>query len=311
MFSETLYNRMKFDKEFNESMEKASHVEYEYFTKFMGGERPDPTPLNRSYYELHKSAFELSILFSPRAAKVPAHTGDYLLTILGIAKMGQCYISNLRRLINTSNLKGSSVKRIDKMHLSFNHMQSLFESMEMDVQSALDRYLSTGTPLSRADVSRYSKGLLRIRRAYFRMRSKVHYMEHHFNFSAGIYDKYEPLVRMMRSQYATGQKTAVFSQSVEYKEYAKSILQESNNYLNAVYDLDSKRARCKRRDYVDLENTAFIVNYTMPRDAVLKHVLLLRSLSPAAFFNNDELIRTQPAANRMKPDAIALATKKF
>ncbi|MCX8206143.1 MAG: hypothetical protein N3H30_02845 [Candidatus Micrarchaeota archaeon] len=310
MLSEEIYRKMKLDREFNTSLSKANMVEAEYSQKFVQGIRPDLGDLNRAYHALHKSAFELSMLFSPRATVTPPRQGDFLLTIMTIAGIGQAYIGNVISLIERNGIRNPSVKRVDKLLSNFRQMQEIFTGLEADVRQSLDAYISRGEHPSRDRISRYSKDLLRLRRAYFRVRAKLNALEKSVDFSGYEYRHYEPLVMLMRSQHQThARKQAAPATTGEYKEYVRSLLQESNSYMNAVFDFDARRARHKRKDLLDIENAKFIASYKLPRDAVVRHAEFLKSMNPTVFFTEDEFHRIRPEGRKTKPDALLFSKK--
>lgn len=292
MLSQTLYDLMKIDTEFNSKLEKASLVEAEYAVNFANASTQDIGPLNRSYHEMHRSAFELSLLFSPRATKTPSLFGDYLLTLMSIVKMGQNYVFNLKNLIKNSNLKQSQVKRVDKIELNLAQIESLLNSLEEELQSSLSLYVENNTPPSKKDISRYNKTLLKIRRTYYRMQSKIHKLEEHFDFSKNSYRTYEPLMRLMRSRFVESH-TGISSRALRYKEYISSILKDSGRYATVVYDVE-KRPTLNRKNQLDLEDTLFIMNYNLPREVVAKHVQLLRAIPPAILSSQDDYIKMKP-----------------
>ncbi|MEM0438234.1 MAG: hypothetical protein QXU54_02945 [Candidatus Micrarchaeia archaeon] len=309
MLSEEIYRKMKLDREFNACLSKTNQVEADYSQKFVQGIRPDVADLNRAYHSLHKSAFELSILFSPRATVTPSRQGDFLLTIITISSIGRAYAANVISLIEKGPVNRNAVKRIDKLLLNFKNMQSKFTELEADARKLLDAYLSGGAQIPKEKISYYSKSLLQLRRAYFRVRAKASLLEKSFDFSGYAYSHYEPLMILMRSHQPAPRRQSVSAATEEYKEYVRSLLEESNSYMNAVFDFDTRRAKHKRKDSLDIETAKFIASYKLPRDAVLRHAEFLKSVNPAVFFTEDEFMRIRPEGQKTKPEALFLSKK--
>ncbi len=302
MLSETLYKRMMLDREFTSSMTKASSAESEYATRWASGEKPEPAPLNMAYHDYHRSAFELSLLFSPRAARTPSFTGDFLLTVMSIVKMGKVYVSNLKQFISNSNLKKSNVKRLDKVGLNLNQMLEMFDTLEADVQSSIDAYVASGKGPEKSKISSYSKSLLRVRRSYFRVQGKLQTIEKHLDFSAGAYQSYEPLIMLVRSHQGSRSKKASYSPTKDYSEYMGALANDANAYLEAVYNYDTARSKHKKKDYIDMANTAFIASYKLPRDAVVRHANALRNINPTLIYAEEDITKLKPV---QKPKALA------
>lgn len=309
MLSEEIYRKMKLDREFNICMSRANQLEAEYSQKFVQGMQPDVADLNRAYHLLHKSAFELSILFSPRATVTPSRHGDFLLTIITISSIGRAYATNMISLIEKGAINSGVVKRVDKLLLSFKNMQSKFMELEADAQKLLEMYISSGAQVPKEKISYYSKSLLQLRRAYFRVRAKSSLLEKSFDFSGYVYSHYEPLMILMRSHQPPSRKPSVSATTEEYKEYVRSLLEESNSYMNAVFDFDMRRAKHKRKGSLDIETAKFIVSYKLPRDAVLRHAEFLKSMNPAVFFTEDEFTKIRPERQKIKPEVLFLGKK--
>ncbi|MEM3364565.1 MAG: hypothetical protein QXS93_03590 [Candidatus Micrarchaeia archaeon] len=300
MLSETLYKRMMLDKEFISSMTKAYIAGRDDNCSSAAGDCISLTEKNIALHKYHRSAFELALLFSPRASRTPSFIGDFLLTIASIAKLGKTYISNFRWLISISDFKKSRVKRLDKVNISLSQMQEMLETLEADVQSSIKDYISSQEVPDRQKISYYSKSLLHIRRSYFRIQKKLEMLEEHLNFSGGAYKPYEPLVMLAYShQGQRGRKSQQATPS--FLSELTGWLERSNpsQYLEAVYAYDTICSRQKRKDSLDIARTAFIFNYKLPRDAVLKHVDAIRNFSPELIYAESDTTRL--VDTRQKP----------
>ena len=300
MLSETLYNKMMLDKEFMSSMNKVSIAMSGYAGCDESEKEHQGARLNSAYNDYHKAAFEVSLLFSPRASRVPSVIGDFLLTVASIAKIGKHYLGNLNEIISNSNLSKSGVKRLDKVMSNINQMLIQLDNLDAEVSSSIDVYINTGKPPERQKISAYSKSLLRIRRSYFRVHNKLGALEKHLNFSSCTYKPYEPLVMMLRSQQGPRARKGSFSSARNYSEYMGMLSGNAAKYVEQVYNFEAiVRSRGKRKENMDIANTAFIVNCKLPREVALKHANALRSLHPSIIYGEDTTI----AQKLQKPNA--------
>lgn len=228
MLSETLYKKLLLDDEFNACLEQAIASS-------------DKNKQARIYHDLHKSAFELSVLFSPRAIRVPSAMGDFLVNVIGLAQLGGHYLSNTLNLCETAAGK-PSVRRFDKLKVSLSTMVNIFSRLENDAKQRLDEYLTEGKTPSRAKISEYSKNLLKIRRSYFKVRPKLNAVQDDLNFSEYNYVPFKSLVMLVDSR-------------------RKNSLSRPASYVSAA-----SRSPCsKRKDVRDKEDAAFIAKHGLPR----------------------------------------------
>ncbi|MCX8200060.1 MAG: hypothetical protein N3G76_01170 [Candidatus Micrarchaeota archaeon] len=299
MLSETLYKRMMLDKEFISSMAKVGAVRQDSPTKGTG-QSELAAAQNIAFHDYHKSAFELSLLFSPRASRTPSLSGDFLLTVISIAKLGKAYLSNLGGFISTSDLKKSGVKRLDKVNLSLSQMLKMLEVLEKDVQSSIDEYITSGKAPDRKKISYYSKLLLRIRRSYFRVQKKLQSIEKHLCFSRTEYQPYAPLVMLACSHQGQRNKRPLCAQPSSLNGAIALQQIPASEYIEAVYAYDTVCSRQKRKEHLDIAKTSFIASYMLPRDAVVRHVQALKNLDVGLVYGEGSSVKPGTALHKPK-----------
>ncbi len=245
MLSETICNKLVMDEEFNHTVKHTAIAERDHIAQSSAKRK---AVLNRAYHNLHGSAFELSVLFSPRAAKKPSSIGEFLVTLLSISRLGKVYLGNMLNLMNTMKSK-SPFKRIDKLKIGLMNTIELLDDIDGKVQKSLEDYLQGRFLDDKSKISKYSKSMLKVRRSYYKVKFKIKLLNDCFDFSSIEYRTYAPLMQFVR-----------------FHANPSSISMPNSVVLDAV----ANKPKSKRKEAVDKENTAFILKHGLPRKLAVR-----------------------------------------
>ncbi len=138
----------------------------------------ESTERSNALHDLHKIAFEVSILYSPNVY-TSVKPREYLETLYNSANIGLHYIDTLLKHIPHAK---SKVKRAD---LVVKNLQSMHKQLQ-ELKSKAESLLS-GDNISPRQLLPLNASLKKVRRSYFRMRPRLEQLESNL-----VFESYEP-----------------------------------------------------------------------------------------------------------------------
>ncbi|MGC8924342.1 MAG: hypothetical protein ACP5KJ_04085 [Candidatus Micrarchaeia archaeon] len=251
MLSETIYKRMISDEEF------LRQAETTYALQLECNSSDDKNMLNRAYSELHRIAFELSVIYSPRVLSKQVMVGDFMVSLMTASKIGKVYFSQFFERMKNADTKKTGIKRIDKLEGSIHKIMKILDEIESSVEGSLKEYAYNGKEPAHKFMLEQNKRMLNVRRTYFRIINKVREMEKHIDFTGSDYECYEPLLKLLQASVRSNTKVMGIGGTNNISEVA---------HPDAIIYSNTK----KKKMYVDKDNTNFILKYSIPNSMVKK-----------------------------------------